>query len=337
LNPRGRVVRLPVESRVLRGNALGDPHVRELPLWLPPDYDEEPARRYPVAFYLAGYLGIGESQLAWRPWGETIAQRLDRLTAEGRLGPIIVALPDCFTKLGGSQYIDSPGTGRYMTHLCEELVPLVDRSLRTRAAREHRAVLGKSSGGFGAIVHAMLRPETWGAAAVHSGDAGFEFCFLADLPKTLDELARHRSVAAFMEDFWGRRKHSSVQTHAMMHLAMAACFDPRPEPKDGLVLPLDPWSGRVIEERWQRWLDWDPVRMIPRHRDALARLRYLHIDCGSKDQYRLHYGARQMHQALRDAGLAHDYEEFPDDHSQVEYRLDVSLPRIYDAIGPAVG
>lgn len=337
MNGRGRVVRLTVDSRVLRGNRLGDPHIRELPVWLPPDYDEEPTRRYPVAFYLAGYLGVGESQLSWKPWGETLAQRLDRLLDEGRIGPMLVALPDCFTKLGGSQYIDSPITGRYMTHLTEELVPLVDRSFRTRPSKEHRAIVGKSSGGFGAIVHGMLRPETWGAVGVHSGDAYFDFCFFAELPRTLDEINRHRSVGAFMDDFWARKKHSNAQSHAMMHLAMAACFDPLPETKDGFVLPMDPWSGRVLPERWEKWLDWDPVRLIPRHKEALRRLRYLYVDCGNKDQYRLHFGARQMHEALNCVGVAHDYEEFPDDHSSVEYRLDVSLPRIYDAIGPSVG
>jgi hypothetical protein len=331
-DPRGRVERLPVDSGCLRGNLLGDPHVRELPVYLPPGYDDEPERRYPVAFYLTGYMGVGESKLGWKAWGRDFAGRLDRMIGSGALGPMIVVFPDCFTLLGGSQYINSSVVGDYDDHLNHELVPLVDRSFRTLPSRESRAVFGKSSGGFGAMVQGMLHPETWGALACHSGDSAFELCFLSDMPRTLNEIAKAGSTADFLREFLNREKHSGAASHALMSLAMAACFDPLPDHPDGFVLPVDLDTGTVIPERWQRWLEWDPVRMIPEHADALRSMRCVYIDCGTRDQYQLHFGARQMRSALRRLDVDCVYEEFPDNHSSIDYRIECSLPRIYASL-----
>ncbi len=332
--PRGTLVELPIDSKLLRGNRLGDPHQRTLPVYLPPGYDDEPRRRYPVAHYLTGFLGTGRSKLNWKAWTEDMPARLDRLLGDGAMGPVIVAFPDCFTVLGGSQYIDSTVCGPYARHLVDELVPAVDRAFRTLPERRHRAVLGKSSGGFGAIVHAMLHADTWGAAAVHSGDSYFEFCFLTDLPRTVNEVNKAGSLRAFLERVMSKPKHTSAETHALMHVAMAACFDPQPRLAEGCSLPVDLHTGRIIEERWERWLAWDPVRMIPKHAAALRSLELLFIDCGFRDQYHLHYGARQMRDALLAAEVGHEYQEFPDNHSSIDYRLDESLPRIHRAIAP---
>ncbi len=329
--PRGRIVWLTVESKALRGNRFGDPDTRGLPFYLPPGY-EDGSDRLPVVFYLAGFLGSGHSQLNWKPFAETLPARLDRLLHEGRIGPMIVAFPDCFTKLGGSQYINSTVCGRYDDYLNDELIAAVDGSFRTAPHRDHRAILGKSSGGFGAIVQAMLHPENWGAFACHSGDSYFEFCFGTDLPRTLTELGRHGSVRDFLTAFALKPKHSSVETHAIMHLAMAACFDPQPEHPDGFELPVDLSTGMLRPERWQRWLAWDPVRMIPQHADALKRCRQAFIDCGARDQYHLHYGARQMREGLAALGVPLVYEEFPDNHSSIDYRMDRSLPVLFGAI-----
>jgi hypothetical protein len=329
---RGTVVELNIDSVLLRGNLLGDPHRRMLPVYLPPGYAENSGRRYPVAHYLAGFLGIGRSKLNWKAWVENLPERLDRLIGDGTMGPMIVAFPDCMTLLGGSQYIDSSVCGPYGRHLVEELVPAVDRAFRTLPDRDHRAVLGKSSGGFGAMVHAMLHPETWGAAAVHSGDSYFEFCFLTDLPRTINEINKAGSLRAFLDRVMNKPKHNSAETHALMHLAMAACFDPDPSLPEGFVLPVDLHTGRLDETRWQRWLDWDPVRMIPDHVDALRSMRLLFIDCGFRDQYQLHFGARQMRDVLLAHDVIHEYQEFPDNHSSIDYRLDQSLPAIQRAI-----
>lgn len=166
---RGRIEFTTVASRVLRGNPLGDPAVRTFPVYLPPGYDAGTAR-YPVVLALAGFTGTGRSFLHGSAWGESLDARLDRLLAAGRIGPMIVAMPDCFTRYGGSQYIDSGATGRYGTHLVREVVPHLDRTFRTLPRARHRGLIGKSSGGYGALVHAMKHADAFGAVAAHSAD-----------------------------------------------------------------------------------------------------------------------------------------------------------------------
>src|SRR5581483_3733248 len=167
-----RVVIHPFESQVLKGNFLNDPYVRRVAVYLPPDYAE--SKRYPVVFMLTGYTGRGTMMLNENAWDENIQQRLDRLITTNAIQPLIMVLPDCFTRYGGSQYINSEGTGRYEDHIIDELVPWVDATFKTIPERERRAVMGKSSGGFGAMTLGMRHPETFGALACHSGDMYFE-------------------------------------------------------------------------------------------------------------------------------------------------------------------
>src|SRR5690606_38115195 len=88
--------------------------------------------------------------------------------------------------------INSSAIGRYDDYLTRELVPFVDREFRTLASRDHRGCFGKSSGGYGAIIHGMRYPQVWGAVANHSGDAYFELVYGRDWPGTLTELAKSR-------------------------------------------------------------------------------------------------------------------------------------------------
>jgi S-formylglutathione hydrolase FrmB len=189
----GTVIIESVQSEVLRGNPLGDPFVRQVPIYIPPDYDLS-SQRYPVAFVLAGFTGRGLSFLNDSAWGETIAQRMDRLIAQGKVHPMILVMPDCFTRIGGSQYINSPAVGQYEDHVVKELVQFVDANYRTRASRDHRAVVGKSSGGYGAMILAMRHPDVFGLMASHSGDAYFELCYKPDMIGALRGLHRYGGI-----------------------------------------------------------------------------------------------------------------------------------------------
>ncbi|MCC6377542.1 MAG: enterochelin esterase [Burkholderiales bacterium] len=360
--PTGRLIVVEHRSRVLAGNPLGDPHVRRLPVWLPPGYDEGSTRgrgrRFPVLFDLVGFTGSGLSHVNWRPFDENVPERLARLVRDGRMGPCIVAFPDCFTSLGGNQYVNSPAIGRYADYLTRELVPFVDREFRTLASREHRGCFGKSSGGYGAIVHGMRYPETWAAVADHSGDAMFEFCYYTDLPRTLNELDRYRMpkrragratlahaarvadgrddgrIRRFLDAIWAKDKVNDGEVHALMMLAMAATYDPVPRDKLGFRLPVNLETGALIPTRWRRWKAHDPVEMVARHVKSLKRLKAIWVDCGWRDQYHLHYGSRMLSLALSRHGIRHVYEEFDDTHSSIDYRMDASLPYLYRAIKP---
>src|SRR5690349_17854821 len=192
----GSLVILEHDSKVLKGNALGDPHVRKVAVWLPPEYDQGASRgrgrRFPVLVDLVGFTGSGLSHIAWKNFSENVPERVARLIHERRMGPTIMVFPDCFTALGGNQYVNSSAIGNYADYLTKEIVPFVDREFRTLASRAHRGCFGKSSGGYGAILHGMKYASTWGAIADHSGDAYFDFVYWHDWPNTLNELAKYR-------------------------------------------------------------------------------------------------------------------------------------------------
>src|SRR5690242_13090032 len=245
--PAGTLIVLDHTSKILRGNALRDPHQRKLAVWLPPQYGER-KQRFPVLYDLVGFTGSGLSHVNWKPFGDNVPERAARLIREGKMGPAIFVFPDCFTALGGNQYVNSPAIGNYADYLTREIIPFVDREFRTLASREHRGCFGKSSGGYGAIIHAMKYPQYWGAIADHSGDAYFDFVYWCDWPNTLNELAKYRRsktsknlakglddgrIKRFLNHVWKHEKLSAKEGHAIMNLCMAATYDPDPRAPNG--------------------------------------------------------------------------------------------------------
>lgn len=330
--PRGELVTLTIDSAALRDNLLGDPAQRTVLVYLPEDY-RRGDDHYPVFVDLAAFSSSGLRRVAWTGFGESVPQRLDRLVASGAMGPVIAVFPDCFTSLGGNQYIDSTVMGRWATFLDDELLPRVRAEFRVRPGRA--ALYGKSSGGYGALVHGMRRADVWGAVACHSGDMGFDLVYRPELPRALDVLARDGgSVPAFLERIAAAPKINGPEFHTLTTIAMAASYDPQPTEPGCVRLPLDPRTGEFDEQIWARWLAHDPVHMIrePACQDNLRALLGLYIDVGSRDQYMLHYGARALARRLTAAGIEHAYEEFPDDHNNTDYRLDSSLPFLYQAL-----
>ncbi len=324
---KGRTDEHVVDSRALRGNPLGDPHER--PVWVstPPGYDDDADRRYPSVYVIQGLTGQLD---AWRnrsPFRRNFPELADDLFARGEAPPVIVVWVDCWTSLGGSQFLDSPGTGNYLTYLCDEIVPFVDERYRTIADRDHRGIQGKSSGGYGAMVVPMLRPDLWGGLATHAGDALFETCYLPEFRESARVL-RDRydgSYDAFWKDFRSRPAFSKDgDEHLLNDWCMAACYSADP---DGTVrLPFDTATGELIPEIWERWLGLDPVRMVPQHAETLRSMRAIYIDAGKKDQYFLDLGAEAYRRALEAIGVTDvSFELFDATHMAIEYRYPLSL------------
>jgi len=332
--PRGEVQRLEVDSRALAGNLLGDQTRRELPVYLPPGYRAED--HLPLLVDLVGFTGSGQSHVNWKNFGENAPERLDRLIGEGRMPPVAVAFPDCFSRLGGNQYINSAAIGRYDDYLLQEVVPLVEDRFKV-GGPGRRGVFGKSSGGYGAIIHAMRHADFWAAAACHSGDMAFELCYLADLTKVLTELRLQHggSIERFIRHFEAALKPAEKDMTVLNFLAMAASYDPDPTQFLGIRLPADPETAELMPERWANWLAHDPAVLVESTAANLKQLKALYIDCGDRDQFHLVFGARRLHRALTRLDVAHRYEEFPDDHSSVDYRMDESLPFLARALSGA--
>jgi enterochelin esterase-like enzyme len=327
--PRGAVHRLTIESAVLEDNLLGDPTERLVDVYVPAG---SAGQDLPLLVDLVGFTGGGPAHTNWKNFGENLPERLDRLIGEGAMPPCVVALPDCFTKLGGNQYINSAAMGRWDDFLREEAVPFVERKFGC-GGTGRRGCFGKSSGGYGAMVHAMLHPAFWSAAASHSGDVGFDLLFIPDFPKVLRALAPvGNSIQNWLDKFFAAPKAKDEDIHILMVLAMAATYDPDPSAYMGIRLPVTIDTCEFIPERWANFVKWDPLTLVEKYGEELKQLKALYIDCGDIDQYNLLYGSRRMHKRLTELGVSHTYEEFPDDHTAIDYRMDVSLPLLAKAL-----
>jgi len=308
---------LECHSKVLRGNPLGDPAIRRTPIYLPPSY---PRKRYPVYYMLTGFTGFGEMMIQRGAWSESLPERLDRLIATRKMAEAIVVMPDCFTRYGGSQYLNSTATGRYEDHLLRELVPYIDEHYQTNG---RRAVMGKSSGGYGAMVLGMRHPDVFQALACHSGDLYFEYCYQPDFPKAIDLLRKHGGLEKFVAAWEKMPKRMAGNLHAAVNtIAMASCYSPRGKKID---LPFDLKTGEIRQDVWRRWKAWDPVDMLDRHARDLKKLDCVFVDCGTRDQFALHHGARIFADKARRLGVRVVHEEFDDDHTSISYRYDRSF------------
>ncbi len=322
-------------SRVLADNPLQDPVTRQLLVILPPDY-ETSGKRYPVLYALTGYTGSGPMLLNLSGWTPNLQQRIERLMVEGKLPPAIYVLPDCFTRYGGSQYVNSTAIGRYEDYLIDEIIPHIDATYRTIAAPAGRGIFGKSSGGYGAIRLGMLHPDVFGALACHSGDMAFEWCYQPDFPKFITTIEQAGGLARWWTMFEGKVKKDRSDIEALNVLAMAAAYSPNPTAQPFPIdFPFDLHTCELKPDVWLRWLDFDPLRLVDRYAANLKRLRLVFIDCGTRDEFNLQYGARQLVRKLTALSVPHEYEEFEDGHMDIQYRYDVSLPKLVGALEQA--
>jgi enterochelin esterase family protein len=331
----GRIETLLVESEVLRGNPLNDPNERPVMVYLPPEFETEPERRFPVVLCLTGFTGTGRQLLHDTPWRPALPRRLEDLVRRGAAGPMILVFPDAFTRLGGSQYLNSPAVGRYEDHILQEVIPRIAERYRTLEPPRHWGVMGKSSGGYGALRLAMKHPEAFAALACHSGDMYFPYCYLPDFPKALRMLRRHQGLEGFLKAFQDLPRKTSEYVTALNIVAMAACYSPRDD--GGIELPFDLETGEIRQNVWERWLEQDPVRMIDDAscQEALKGMRLVYLDCGTRDEFNLEFGARIFTRRLKELGISHVYEEFDDGHFDVTYRYERSLSLLWKALREA--
>ena len=327
--PAGTVHRLSLDSKAIASNMLGDPTLRAIDVYVPHGHD---GRGLPLLIDVVGFTAGGPVHTNWKNFGENLPERLDRLIADGALPPVVVAFPDCFTRLGGNQYVNSAAMGRWDDFLREECVPFVEAKFGCGGAGR-RGIFGKSSGGYGAMVHALLHPDFWSAAAVHSGDMGMELMYRHEFVPVLRALAKNGGdIKAWVDAFWESKKFKDSDIHIIMILAQCASFDPDPSAPYGVRLPVTLDTCEIVEDRWANWLKWDPLTLVESYGAGMRRMKALYIDCGDVDQYNLVYGARRMHKRLVAMDVPHTYEEFPDNHSSVDYRMDVSLPILVKAL-----
>jgi S-formylglutathione hydrolase FrmB len=320
----GSLLELEVDAPALASNPLGDPARRTVLLYVPPGG----AAGLPSITFLHGF---GGSVAGWRSapvFAPTVPERLDALVAAGELPPVVGVFPDGATALGGTQWTNAPAVGRYQDYVADDVRGAVEARLGTLARRDARAVLGKSSGGYGALALGRDRPDVFALLGAHAPDSCFEYCYLPDLPKTAAALLGAADPAAWLDGAKHRAREAKLSggdMTALSILAMAAHYSPLPGAPLGLDLPFELPTARLRDDVWARWLEHDPVRFVPRAADAFRRLAGVFLDCGTRDEFNIRWGTRMVAESLRALGVPVEHQEFEDGHMGTGYRYDASL------------
>jgi S-formylglutathione hydrolase FrmB len=316
----GTLDKLVVESELLRGNPLGDPHRRPLYVYVPPGVT---GGELPSVYMIQGFGGQVDNWVARDGSDPTTVERLDAMFAARECPPAVIVFADAWTSRGGSQFLNSTSTGRYLDYLCDEVVPFVDERYPIARSRDRRGIAGKSSGGYGAMVVPMLRPDVFGALASHAGDALFECCYQREFPAV---------ARALRDGFDGSWDVFLAQLEAADHFdwgrfalpfatyGTACAYSPDPERPGRALIPFELETGRLVDDVWAQWLALDPVRMAPRHGDALAGMRRIYLDAGRSDEFFLDLGAQAFSAELSELGVEHTLELFDGTHSGFAHR-----------------
>ncbi len=328
----GSLDHLVVESELLAGNPLDDPARRPLWVYRPPGVELDHPRELPSVYVIQGFTGQLDMWTNRTPWERHMIERLDDAFATGACPDAIVVFVDCWTTYGGSQFLDSTGTGPYQSYLCDEVVAFVDERYPTAAEQARRGITGKSSGGYGAMIVPMMRPGIFGGLVSHAGDALFECAYLADF-REVARLLRDDHESSYDVFFEKLTKADPItfEKHGgpLEVYGYAASYSPDPDRPGKAVLPFEIATGRTIEDVWQRWLDLDPVRMVPRSADALRSMRHIHLDAGKGDEYFLDLGAQAVSNELEKLGVDHTVELFDGKHGGLTHRY---APAICDLV-----
>jgi enterochelin esterase family protein len=326
---RGRVQTLRHTSHCLAGNPWHDPAERDLIVYTPAGY--QPSWRYPAVLILPAYAGTGEGLLARGLSDVSLATRMDRLIADG-CPPFVAVLPDAMTSVGGSQYLDSEGIGAYQTWIAEEIPQFVADQVSLTG---RWGAVGRSSGGYGALMLAMRRPGVVHAVASHAGDMGFDLSYLPEIRDAVFGTQQLGGLDGLVKRFWEQRRPGPAAFAALNMLAMACAYDPAPGRHPyPCNLPFDPNTGEVDLIAFARWRHSDPLYVVdePGAADALRDLDLLWLDAGERDEYGLQLGLRRFIAKLDGHGVSYEYEEHEGGHRSTSWRYDESLPRIVRAL-----
>jgi hypothetical protein len=329
----GILDRLVIESDALQDNPLGDPSRRPLYVYRPPGVERDHPKPLPSVYVIQGFTGQLDMWLSRREFEPTMIERLDAMYAANQCPDAIIVFVDAWTRFGGSQFLNSTSTGRYLDYLTDEVVPFIDATYPTIASRDHRGLTGKSSGGYGAMAVPMFRPDVFGALASHAGDALFEACYLPEFPQVA-RLLRDEFDGDW-DTFFQRAQTADPPKPEWISLleiyGYAACYSPDPDRPGRALIPFDV-HGRLIDEVWEQWLHYDPVRMATTHQEALRSMRRIYLDAGRSDEYYLDLGAQAFAAELDLLGVPYTLDLFDGTHARLTYRYPGAIKALVEAL-----
>jgi enterochelin esterase-like enzyme len=327
---KGKLEYRSFESSVLKDNPLGDPTIRDIIVYTPENYNNSNSSGYPTIFLLPAFGNDNYSVVKHDPFSLSIYERLEKQISNKSCGEMLIVIVNCFNKLGGSQYINSGAIGRYEDYVVDEIVPFIDHNYNV----SNRAVLGKSSGGYGALYMGMHYPQTFSAIGAHSFDSCFEYCYLPDFPTAFKTLKKYQSAQDWLDEFWKNHSGRTKEDFTTLNiLAMAAHYSPNTDNHQlNIEFPFDIDTGNFRENVWLRWKQYDPINLVSHFTEQLRKMDLIYFDCGIFDEFNLQIGTKIVSEKCKSLDIKHEYEEYKGGHFNTGYRYDISMQKIYQAL-----
>ena len=318
-SPHFEAVRVP--GKALVENPLGDPVERRVAVFTPelPKFTS----KLMTCYYLPGYGGSSEDFIGWH--GARFAEIFQELANQGLAMRLVVV--DCRNRWGGSQYINSTAQGNYADYLLEDVIPFLEKKYGTPATPRDRIIAGHSSGGFGALRLAMMKPERFGAIVALSPDSDFEITHrpLAQADVVANVTPQQlRSYTAPR----GKMVLPSNNLVAIM-LGLSAAYAPKGPNEPGEFHWLYSEQGVWQEDVWQNWLEEDPVVIARRTPFVFMPYHRIYLDGAEHDEFGAQKGARVLRDIIKDTARVEFYES-PDAHADhIEERLARGLEWVF--------
>ncbi len=300
---KGTVQRIKVHGKSLEGNLEGDSPDRDVSIYLPPGYNAHRNQRYPVLYLLHGYLvtdqywsGTGLTAPGVNMPGVNVPGAMDNLIARGDAKPMIVVMPNAYSKYAGSMYSSSVTTGDWEAYIAEDLVAFMDAHYRTIPHRMSRGLAGHSMGGYGAIRIGMKRPDVFSSLYIMSACCLINNPLPAPPPNSSQNSAKGGAASGILQ----------------IMSAWSAAFSPNPknppsyfdEPtKDGQPQPL------VIA----KWHAASPLAMIDQYVTNLKKYHAIMTDVGLQDN--LSGQNKTLDRIMTDYGITHTFETYEGEHA----------------------
>lgn len=312
--PAGRVEQVTVHATALEGNLNGDSPDRAVFIYLPPGYDANPGKRYPVVYLLHGY---GLRAERWMTLFNIEAALNTVMTGAGggvgtgeRSREMIVVNPDCYSFFDGCFYSSSAANGDWERFIAEELVAYVDTHYRTLARRESRGLAGHSMGGYGTLRIGMKRPDVFSALYPLAAAAMFETGEPSEGLTAAQALTTREAVAAL--------RYPSKGT-----LARAAAWSANPQ-NPPLYVDLPVVDGQERPEIQAKWLANSILPLLGQYTHNLRRYTAIQFDVGTEDGLITQNEA--LDKAMTEAGIPHTFVTYEGDHNnRIAERIETAV------------
>jgi enterochelin esterase-like enzyme len=305
----GSMEKIVVHGKSLEGNLEGDSPDRDVFVYLPPSYTKNRSQRYPVVYFLHGYLAYAETYVN-AMWASDGA---DKDVAAGTSKEMIIVFPDSHTIYNGSMYSNSPTTGNWETYLTEDLISYIDSHYRTIASRESRGLAGHSMGGYGTLRIGMKYPDLYAAIYPMSS------CCLMNNPfggRGAPPAAKQGDAKAFPPPDAAKAGDGKAKGGRGglfdTTFALAAAWSPNPKnPPQFFDLPTK--DGQVVPAIAAKWIANSPLAMVDQYSSNLKKYKAFMLDVGLQDT--LAASNKELDESLTRLGVTHTYETYEGDHT----------------------